>query len=116
MVLTVKVVDFIGSTEGETEHQNGLCKTICKAIDIRSGRASLAAQSVKHLPAMQEDPSPIPESGRSPEEGNGNPLQYSCLGNPMDRGAQRATAHSVTRVRQVLATKPTYLPNYKEYK
>ena len=31
----------------------------------------------------------IPESGRSPREGNGNPLQYSCLGNPMDRGALR---------------------------
>ena len=35
----------------------------------------------------------IPESGRSPGEGNGNPLQYSCLGNPMDRGAWWATLH-----------------------
>ena len=35
----------------------------------------------------------IPESGRSPGEGNGNPLQYSCLGNPMGRGAWRATVH-----------------------
>ena len=35
----------------------------------------------------------IPGSGRSPEEGNGNLLQYSCLGNPMDRGAWRATVH-----------------------
>ena len=34
--------------------------------------------------------------GRSPGEGNGNPLQYSCLENPMDRGAQRATVHGVT--------------------
>ena len=33
------------------------------------------------------DPGSIPGSGRSPGEGNGNPLQYSCLGNPMDRGA-----------------------------
>ena len=33
------------------------------------------------------DPGSIPESGRSPGEGNGNPLQYSCLGNPMDVGA-----------------------------
>ena len=33
------------------------------------------------------DPASIPELGRSPEEGNGNPLQYSCLENPMDRGA-----------------------------
>ena len=39
----------------------------------------------------------IPGSGRSPGEGNGNPLQYSCLENPMDRGAWRATAHVVTK-------------------
>ena len=39
----------------------------------------------------------IPGSGRSPGEGNGNPLQYSCLGNPMDRGAQQATIHEVTK-------------------
>ena len=37
----------------------------------------------------------IPGSGRSPGEGNGNPLQYSCLENPMDRGAWWATVHSV---------------------
>jgi len=38
----------------------------------------------------------VPGFGRSPGEGNGNPLQYSCLGNPMDRGAWRATVHEVT--------------------
>ena len=48
----------------------------------------------------------IPGSGRSPGEGNGNPVQYSCLKNPMDRGAWRATAHGVTRVGYDLATKP----------
>ena len=37
----------------------------------------------------------IPEWGRSPGEGNGNPLQHSCLGNPMDRGAWRAIVHRV---------------------
>ena len=36
-------------------------------------------------------------SGRSPAEGNSNPLQYSCLGNPMDRGAWHATVHGVTK-------------------
>ena len=41
----------------------------------------------------------IPGSGRSPGGGNGNPLQYSCLKNPMDRGAWRATAHGVTKTR-----------------
>ena len=39
----------------------------------------------------------IPGSGRSPEEENGNPLQYSCLRNPMDRGAWWATVHNVTK-------------------
>ena len=38
-----------------------------------------------------------PRLGRSPGEGHGNPLQYSCLGNPMDRGAWRATIHGVTK-------------------
>ena len=48
----------------------------------------------------------IPGSGRSPGEGNGNPLQYSCLENPMDRGAWQATVHGVTRVGHDLVTKP----------
>ena len=39
----------------------------------------------------------IPGLGRSPGEGNGNPLQYSCLENPMDRGARKATVHGVTK-------------------
>ena len=43
------------------------------------------------------DPGSIPGLGRSPGEGNGNPLQYSCLENPMDRGAWWATVHGVTK-------------------
>ena len=46
---------------------------------------------VKDPPANARDMGSIPGSGRSPGEGNDNPLQYSCLGNPMDRGAWRAT-------------------------
>ena len=42
---------------------------------------------VKNPPANARDVGSIPELGRSPGEGNGNPLQYSCLGNPMDKGA-----------------------------
>ena len=45
------------------------------------------------------DPGSIPGSGRCPGEGFGNPLEYSCLENPMDRGARRATVHGVARVR-----------------
>ena len=41
----------------------------------------------------------IPGSGRSPRRGRGNPLQYSCLENPLDRGAWRATVHGVTKSR-----------------
>ena len=44
------------------------------------------------------DMSSIPGWERYPEEGNGNPLQYSCLGNPMNKGAWWATVHGVTRV------------------
>ena len=39
----------------------------------------------------------VPGSGRSPGEGNGNPLQYSCLENPMDGGAWQATVHRITK-------------------
>ena len=44
-----------------------------------------------------EDPGSIPGSGRSPGEGNGNPLQYSCLGNPMNRGAWQTTVLLVAK-------------------
>ena len=47
----------------------------------------------------------IPGSGRSPEGGHDNPLQYSCLENPMDRGAWQATVHGVARVRHDLVIK-----------
>ena len=59
------------------------------------------------------DPGSIPGLGRSPGEGNGNPLQYSCLENPMDRGAWRTTVHGVARVGHDLATKPTNQPTEK---
>ena len=52
---------------------------------------------VKNLPANAGGVGSIPRLGRSPGEGNGNPLQYSCLGNPMDRGAWRATVHGVAK-------------------
>ena len=47
------------------------------------------------MPVNAGDLGSIPGSGRSPGEGNGNPLQYSSLGNPMDRGVWLATAHGV---------------------
>jgi len=68
---------------------------------------------VKNLPAKKKkdsacnagDPGLIPGLGRSLGEGNGNPLQYSCLENPMGRGARQAIVHGVEKVGHDLATK-----------
>ena len=60
---------------------------------------------VKKLPAKAGDAGDaglIPEWGRSPGGGHGNPLQCSCLENPMDRGAWRATAHKIAKNRTQL--------------
>ena len=53
--------------------------------------------ATKNPPASAGDTASIPGSGISPGEGNGNPLQYSFLENPMDRGAWQATVHGVTK-------------------
>ena len=59
--------------------------------------ASLVAQLVKNPPSMQETQARF-LGGKDPlEKGNGNPLQYSCLENPMDRGAWWATVHGVSK-------------------
>ena len=57
--------------------------------------ASLVAQMIKNPPADVGDAGLILGSGRSPEGEHGTPPQYSCLGNPMDRGARGATVHGV---------------------
>ena len=61
---------------------------------------------VKNPLANAGEASLIPGLGRSPGEGNGNLLYYSCLGNPKDRGAWQTTVYDVTRVGHNLATKP----------
>ena len=61
----------------------------------------MVAQTVKRLPAMRETRGSNP--GRSPGEGNGNPLQYSCLENFMDGGAWWATVHGVAKSRTRLS-------------
>ena len=60
---------------------------------------------IKNLPSTAEDLASMPESGRSPRQGNGHPLQYSCLGNPMDKGAWYATILGVTKESDITATK-----------
>ena len=57
----------------------------------------IAPDGGKEIACSAGDPGSIPGSGRCPGEGNGNPLQYSCLENPTDRGAWRATVHGVTK-------------------
>ena len=67
---------------------------------------SFGASAVKNSPVNAGDTGSIPGLGRSPEEGNGNPLQYSCLGNPTDRGAWWATVRGVAKdIRHNLVTK-----------
>ena len=68
-------------------------KKIKHLVSVTRGFAG--GSMVKNLPANAGDEGSIPGSGRSPGEGNGNPLQYSCLGNPMDRGAWWATVRGV---------------------
>ena len=73
--------------------------------------ASQVAPVVKNPPANAGDAramGSIPGMGRFPGEGNGNPLQYSCLGNPMDRGAWWATVIGVTKRQTQLSTSSTF--------
>ena len=57
---------------------------------------------LKNLPSVQEDIGSIPGWGRSPGEGNGNPLQYSCLEKSMDREAWQATVHGIAKTQTQL--------------
>ena len=80
--------------------------TTCQQIKYDS-IISFPRSSVGKEPACNaEDLGSVPGSGRSPGEGNGNPLQYSCLENPMDREAWRAQVHGIARTGHNLATKP----------
>ena len=67
----------------------------CLGLSVGFPRGSV----VKNLPASTGDASSIPGSGRLPGRGNGNPLQHSCLENPMDRRAWWAAVHGVTKSR-----------------
>ena len=69
-----------------------------KRMKVKDGNHFPGGSTVKNLLTNARDMGSISGSGRSPEGGSGNPLQYSCLGNPMDRGAWWATAHGVAKV------------------
>ena len=86
----------------EAERTSGRGNTLCKRLellwgDLRRLSACLVAQTVKVLPAVQDSWFQSLGLGRSPGEGNGYPLQYSCLETSVDRGAWRATVCGVTK-------------------
>ena len=74
---------------------------------IRKGRGFPGGSNSKESACSARDPSSVPGSGRSPGEGDGNLLQYSCLENSMDRGAWQATVHRVAKSQTRLSDKHT---------
>ena len=78
--------------------KNGTRPSLTLSIFLSLERSGFPGGSEGKASACDvEDPGSIPVSGRSPGEGNGKPLQYSCLENPMDRGAWWATVHGVAK-------------------
>ena len=78
------------------------------------GRGFPGSSVGKEIACSAGYPDPIPGSGRSPGEGNGNSLQCSCLENPMDRGACQATVHGVTRDRRFSDSTTTVVGRFNE--
>ena len=75
-----------------------ITQTVSVSLENKRSNQGLSWwKAVKNPSANAGDTGSIPELARSPGEGNGNLLQYSCLGNPMDRGARRATVHGVAK-------------------
>ena len=84
--------------------RSGILVRLCHDWSLRKSRYNHlcvplipGGSVIKNLPANAGDSGSIPGLGRSLGEGNGNPLQYSCLGNPMDRETWCATVHGLTK-------------------
>jgi len=84
-------------------------KSTSSSLEIRESSCSDGKESACNV----EDPGLIPRSGRSPEEGTGKPLQYSCPEYPMDRGAWRATVHGVTKSQTQLSDTYTHTHTHR---
>ena len=107
MLVCVQKVKYVKSTG--LKEDNFSC--ICYSRQLNASEVTcfcLIFQETQGFPGDLEgkasacnvgDPGSVPESGRSPGEGNGNPLQYSCLENPMDGGAWEAAVHGVAMSR-----------------
>ena len=83
--------------EGERSISVSFCPAEAVLIPLRGDYDSLVAQDGKESACNAGDPGSIPGLGKSPGEENGNPLQYSCLGNPMDGGTWQTTVHRVAK-------------------
>ena len=79
------------------DEQRKVCLSSLFDKEFKLIRASLYSSVGKESACSAGDPRLIPGSGRTPGEGNGNPLQYSYLENPVDRGAWWAAVHEVTK-------------------
>ena len=79
-----------------------VCVCVCVYRERERERARPQWCSGKESACQAEDMGSVPGSARSPGEGNGNPLQYSCLGNPMDREAWPATVRGVAKSQTLL--------------
>ena len=84
-----------------------------KSLDYFSKESINRVPVSKESACNAEDLGSIPRSGRFPGEGNGNPLQYSCLENSMVRGAWQVAVHGLARVGPNLATKPPRTGHWK---
>ena len=102
------LVNFSEHVQKEINNISGLWKTyvFCCRINLVFWYCFPCSSVGKESACDAGDQGSIPGSGRYPGEANGNPLQYSCLENPKDRGAWQTTVHGVARVRHDLMTKP----------
>ena len=95
------LMDAWRASESEDTQDCQSPATLARLVFISRGFPGGSA--VKNPPANARDSGSVSGSGRSPEEGYGNPLQYSCLGNHMDRGAWRATVYGVAKNRTIVS-------------
>ena len=100
--LFYSILPFIHGVEGD--------KNNLREVILYYSQSFPCSLSGKESVCSAEDMGSVPWSRRAPGKGNGNPLQYSCLENPMDRGAWQATVHGVERVGHDLETKPLSPP------
>ena len=106
--------EYVNAAYCDPAYLTSVQSTSCDMLDwmkivrrnINNLRGLPGGAEVKAYACNMREMGSIPGSGRSPGEGNGNLLQYSCLENPMDRGDWQATVYEVARVRHNLVTKP----------